>query len=316
MARILITGAGGFIGSNLIPFLKDKGHFVRAVDIDFPEMRAKLGKRADEVLTIDLREQVGSDIATKEIDYVIHLAADMGGVGYFHKEDYYPYLNNMQIDMNILRSCEKNNVKRLFYSSSACIYPIHLQMDLDNVPSLSENMIFPANSDQMYGWEKLMMTMLCQRSPIDCRVGIFHTIFGPYQEIEGERMKFPTAIATKVLESKKTGQPIEIWGNGSQIRSFCNIYDAMEKIYLVLTDNYKGPVNIGSDEALTVKEVAEMCCEITDTPKNFIFNDKQPSGVLARNCDNTRFEQIYGYKNKFTTKEGFEKLINWLRGGE
>lgn len=313
--KILITGASGFIGSNMIKFLKEKGHYVRAVGRKFNNGRSEMYKYADEIVALDLREFKSCVLACEGMDYVIHLAADMGGVGYFHKQDYTPFMVNMTMDMNILQACELMKVKRLYYASSACIYPINIQMREGDAPKLEENLLnYSADSDQMYGWEKLMMTKLCERSPLDARVGIQHTIFGPYQEIEGERMKFPTAIATKALKAKEDGKSIEIWGNGKQIRTFMYIDDCLEKIYEVLmADEYHGAVNIGSEEDVTVTGVAEICCEILGINPGFKYTKDKPSGVLARSCSNRKYETFYKYKNKYSTKHGFEKLLTWLQ---
>jgi GDP-D-mannose 3',5'-epimerase len=312
MAKIVVLGHG-FIGSNLVSFLKDKGHYVRTVNRSLPQDRQEAWLTADERRLYDLRDPEETFDAVEGMDYVVNLAANMGGVGFFHAHNYTPFIDNMRIDMNVLQACEKQGIKRLLYSSSACIYPIHLQQDVNTVPAFREDQIYPANSDQNYGWEKLMMLRLCQEAPFDARVCIFHTIFGEHQEIRGERMKFPTAIVTKAVKSKRTGQPIEIWGDGSQVRSYLYIQDALEKIYRVLmSEENHTPVNIGSSEAVSVLEVAKMVCDILEIPHNFVFNEAKPSGVLARNSDNTKFEEYYDYKNQFTTREGFKRLIEWV----
>lgn len=313
--KILITGASGFIGSNMIKFLKHKGHYVRAVGRKFNNGRSEMYKYADEIVALDLRDLKSCILACEGMDYCIALSADMGGVGFFNKHDYTPYMNNMTMDMNILQACELMKVKRLYYASSACIYPINIQMREGDAPKLEENLLnYSADSDQMYGWEKLMMTKLCERSPLDARVGIQHTIFGPFQEIEGERMKYPTAAATKALKAKKDGKPIEIWGNGKQIRTFMYIDDCLEKIYEVLmAKEYHGPVNIGSEEDVTVDDVARMCCEILGIIPKFVHTEDKPSGVLARSCSNKKYNMYYKYRDKYSTKEGFEKLLSWLQ---
>ncbi len=315
--NIVVTGGTGFIGCNLIPFLKNKGNYVRCVGRNIKKRENSRGvmfKQADEIVELDLDNFKDTQKAIDGMDWVIHLASDMAGVGYFDAHDYYPFLNNMRMDMNILEACEKSKTfKRLFYPSSACVYPIQLQMTEGKAPKLSEEMIYPANADLSYGWEKLMGLRLCERAPFDARVGILGTIFGPYQETEGERTKAPTALARKALESKKTGS-FEIWGNGKQIRSFLYIDDAVEKIYKVISSKkYEGPVNIASEEAVTIIDVAKICCKIVGSSPKFIYNEQKPSGTLARNSDNTNFEKRYGYKNKYSTHEGFEKLIKFIQ---
>lgn len=314
MERVVICGAGGFIGSHMVAFLKKRGHFVRAVDIEFPEIRRHWWQQADEVVTTDMRVIDEVSEVVKDMDWVVWLCSDMGGVYYFHTHDYTPFIHNMQMDMNILQVLQVHGgKKRLFYSSSACIYPTHLQKDISEPFLASENEIFPANSDQMYGWEKLMMTMLCERSGLDARVGIFHTIYGPGQEWEGERAKFPPSIAYKAIKAKKTGEKIKLWGNGSQLRTFCYIKDATEKIYKILTQNYHGPVNVAGDELVSVLNTAELLCEIVDIPKQFEYEDSRPSGVLARGADNSKFESLYAYKNKYSLRDGFTEVVEWMQ---
>ena len=258
MPKVAIFGATGFIGCNLVHFLKERGYWVRGVDIkEVPFRESKYGV-ADEIYICDLRDRENVDWALEGISYVFHLASDMGGVGYFSKYNYEPFINNMTMDMNVLKACEKAKVKRLFYSSSACVYPIHLSAKEGKPTLLSEDMIIPANSDQMYGWEKLMMLKLCEEAPFDARVGIFDTIYGPYQEFEGERVKFPCAIAKKALDARKTDK-IEIWGNGKQLRVFNYIDDALEQIYRIMFEKYKGPVNVCSSKLVSIQECADIC---------------------------------------------------------
>lgn len=315
--RILVTGAGGFMGANFIKFLHDKGHFVRGVDKAFRKERRDLYEYADEIIYLDLRDLQSAVLACDSMDYVIHLAADMGGVEYFHNKEYGPYINNMQIDLNMLRAAQYCKIKRFYYSSSACSYPIDNQWTEGQAPALSELQLLKGNSDQLYGWQKLQTTLLCIKAPFDARVGVQHTIYGPYQEIEGERMKFPTAIATKVLNAKKNGGPIEIWGNGKQLRTFTYIDDAMEKIYRVLmSDVYLGPVNIGDSEIVSVTDVAKICCEIVGVETNFTYTNDKPSGVISRGCDNSKFELEYKYTNQVTLREGFKRLIEWIQTHE
>jgi nucleoside-diphosphate-sugar epimerase len=311
--RIAVLGGGGFIGCNLISYLKDKGHWVRSVDLDYPEYREEMWNKADEVIDADLRIYKNMDLATRNVDWVVQLAADMGGVGFFHGgHDYYPYLHSHQINLNALKACEKNVVKRMFFSASACVYPTHLNMTSES-PELTEEMIYPANCDMSYGWEKLMMLRLCERAPFDARVGIFDTIYGVYQEKSGDRMKFPTSIATKVIKAKRSGEPVEVWGDGSQQRVFLYITDALEKIYAILAnDEYFGPVNVASDTEVTIKGIAEMCCDIVGIPQNIIYDTTKPVGVLSRRTSNQKWNNCYGFQPKVTPRQGFEEMITWL----
>ena len=314
MDRFLVAGGHGFIGSNLVAFLKSKGHWVRAVDWREHVFRKPLYGQADEDWIADMREIEQVKRAVDGVDGVFWLCSDMGGVGYFTANDYYPYFNNMRMDLNALGVCEMRN-KRLFYSSSACAYPTYLQEKEGEAPKLYEELLEkPAAADQMYGWEKLMTTKLCQRAKhVDARVGIFHTIYGVYQEYEGERMKAPTALATKAIKSLETGQ-MEVWGNGKQQRSFEYIDDALEKIYrIMMAEQYEGPVNVGSDQSITIGEVAQLCRSLVGSEAEIAYTTDKPTGVLARNCDNTKFEKLYGYRSQIGYEEGFARLIDWLK---
>jgi len=227
--------------------------------------------------------------------------------------NYEPFINNMTMDMNILRACEKLKIKRLFYSSSACVYPVHLSSNEGKPTMLHEDMIIPANSDQMYGWEKLMMLKLCEEAPFDARVGIFDTIYGPYQEFEGERVKFPCAIAKKALDARKTGK-IDIWGNGKQLRVFNYIDDALEQIYRIMFDKkYDGPVNVCSNRLVSIQECADVCCKIIGIKPKFSYNLKKPSGVLSRQSSDDEYIRRYQYRSVIDPEEGFRRLIEWLK---
>ncbi len=290
--KVAVTGVSGFIGSHMLKFLEDKRHKVRPV-------------------TRDLRRY--SESIFQDIDWVFHFAANMGGVGFFNKHNYQPFIDNMRIDLNVLEACKAAGVKRLFYPASACVYPVNIQATEGHTPQLREDMLIPANSDQMYGWEKLMMILLAKEAPLDVRVGILNTVFGEGQSWEGERAKFPPAITHKVLEAKQTGKPIQIWGNGKQTRTFLYIQDALEKIYEVMSsDQYNGEVNIASDEVVTVQQVADWLCEHAGIEPNYEYDLEKPSGVLARGIDNSKFNWHYKYRDKFTTRQGFERLFDWM----
>lgn len=315
MEQAVILGGCGFIGSRLTAFLKEKGLRVRVVDINLSERTKPWWSKADEIEKLDLRSYPNVVYAVGGADIVFHLAADMGGVGYFTSHDYYPFFNNMRMSLNVLDACGKMEVKKLFFSSSACIYPTHIQEDANRVPLLSEKDIFPANSDQMYGWEKLMTTMLCERSPIDTRVGIFHTIFGEGQEIVGDRVKFPPAVVAKAIEAKKTGKPMKIWGDGKQLRTFLYIEDALNLIWNLVNmprEKYQGPVNISSPEIVSIEQVALMMCEIAGIPLELEFEHDKPSGSIARGVDLTKLKSYFDYEYKFTVRDGFERMYEWL----
>ena len=294
--KILVTGAEGFIGSHMASFLTRKGHGVLAI----PK-------------AIDLRDYSYLSSFFQGIDQVYHFAANMGGVGFFSENNYQPFIDNILMDVNVFRACQDAGVKRLFYPSSACAYPVNIQQVEQSAPALKETQLIPANADRMYGWEKLVMTLLAKESPLDIRVGILNTVFGEGQTWVGERVKFPPAITYKVLHAKKNGGPISIWGNGNQTRTLLYIDDAIEKIYEIMnTEGYWGEVNVASDEVVTVKQCADWLCEIAGITPSYKFELDKPSGVLARGIDNSKFNEHYSYRSKYTTREGFEKLYNWM----
>src|SRR5258708_430329 len=274
MAKIIVTGATGFVGSRMVDFLKRKKHFVKAIgrDTKSTHYRYRWFHKADMIEPLDLRDAKKIKKTFEGFDIVYHFAADMGGVGYFSQANYIPFVSNMRIDLNILEGAVASGIKRLYYASSACAYPIDVQKQEKKVPHLNEEMLVPANADQMYGWEKLMMTLLSEHAPLDVRVGIMNTIFGEGQEGIGPRSKFPPAIVHKVLAAKKEGKPVEIWGNGRQTRTFLYIEDALEKIYeLMQKKEYFGPVNIASDEIVTIQQCADWLCEIAGIKPQYAY---------------------------------------------
>lgn len=310
--RFAVTGASGFLGSHMVAFLKQKKLWVRAITRKKQNQTKHLYKLADETKYLDISSLEDAKKALHRIDYVFHFAADMGGVGYFSQEQYYPFITNMLMDLHVLRSCEFNRVKRLFYPSSACVYPIDAVKRLKTT-KLKESILIPANPDQMYGWEKLMITLLAQHAPFEMRVGILHTIFGVGQEWQGKRAKFPPAIAYKVIQSSKTGKPIHIWGDGKQVRTFLYITDALEKIYeVMMSSKYQGAVNISSDQQVTVKQCADWLCEFAEIRPRYIFEKTKPTGVVFRGVDNSKFKKLYSYRDNITTKEGFRLVFEDL----
>lgn len=315
MVDAVVLGGTGFIGSRLTGHLADLGYEVRCVDFrELDSTRSDDVNKAAELIWADLRDPEECRDAIAGARWVFHLAADMGGVGYFHNHDFWPYINNARITMNVLEACDALETERLFYSSSACAYPTDWQTIEGRIPKLGESMLESGYPDQMYGREKLMGLRLCERAPFPARVGIFHTIYGPGQEHEGERMKFPAAVATKTLRAAKTGGPIEIWGNGEQARSYLYIDDALERIMAVMSSEvYEGPVNIGAQGAVTCNEVALVCADLAGiTDPELSHTDGGPTGVISRDCDNAKFNNTYGEPEQTTIRDGFAGFMTWL----
>lgn len=303
-----MLGGGGFIGANLVRRLVAKEHQVTAVDVAFPGWRPVDSDR----WTLDLRNPSQAACAVAGVDWVFHLAADMGGVGYFHgPADFGAATTNGLITANVLRACVAERVPRVFLASSACAYPIELQDRPGRPVKLPESYVGHGTPDALYGAEKLQALRLAAKVP-GARVGILHTVYGPLQEHEGRRMKFPAAVATKALAARHTGE-LELWGDGRQMRSYLHVDDAVERIVRVMgADNYEGPVNIGAEGAVTCREVAELCCDVLGIEARITTNEAEPSGVLARDCDNREFDRRYGKGPDMGLRAGFTSMLGWL----
>lgn len=301
--RCAVLGGGGFIGSNLCRRLEADGHDVTAWDVKWETWRNE-GNYAD------LTDPDWAVTAVNDADWVFHLAADMGGVGYFHSDaDWGAAVTNGLITNNVLRAVRPH--QRVFYASSACCYPIELQQQAP-APQLDESLIGHGTPDALYGAEKLHGLRLCSKMP-NARVGVLHTVYGPLQEHEGRRMKFPAAVATKALAARETGT-LELWGDGLQLRSYLYVDDAVEKIIRIMeSPAYDGPVNIGAQGAVTCINVARMCLDLAGAPDATITtNPAEPSGVIARDCDNSAFNRRYGAVPQTQLRDGFARFMEWL----
>jgi GDP-D-mannose 3',5'-epimerase len=310
--KYCVTGATGFIGSHLVARLKSQGHWVRAIDCQHHDYRQDLYRQADEFEILDLGNSVSAQLAFHNVDRVYHLAADHGGAGYFHSHYDQPAArNNMRIDLNVMASAESHKVDRLFYASSFCAYPIAKQVAREW--PLSEDELFQGEPEQCYGAEKRFATQLFDAGNLDARCGVFATIYGPLQESEGIRAKFPTAIVRRALNATD-GEAIELWGDGSQIRTFLYIDDALDRIQTIMeTDAYEGPVNVASDESVSVLQCAHWACEFAGVKPVFDHRTDKPTGVAARVPDNTNFRARYGDQfSQLETREGFRRLSEWM----
>ena len=310
--KVLVTGAGGFIGHHLVSYLREKGYWVRGVDLKHPEYSAS---DANEFLILDLRDKESAIIATKGIDHVYALAADMGGMGYISSHNALILYNNASININTLEGARINKAKRLFYSSSACVYPEYKQIEA-NVKPLREEDAYPAQPQDAYGWEKLFTELLARYYREDynmqTRVARFHNIFGPLGTWDGGREKAPAAICRKIAKARLMGQEeIEIWGDGEQTRSFCYIDDCVEGIYKLMMSNYFEPLNIGQDRMVTINQLSDIISDIAGI-KISRKHIPGPQGVRGRNSDNTKLKQILNWEPQVSLEEGLEKTYRWI----
>lgn len=307
---IAVLGAGGFIGANLVHRLIRQGEDVVAVDHHFPEWRQPALVGAEPVCA-DLTHPTAARMAVDGCDTVFHLAADMGGVGYFHSDaDLGASMRNGRINLNVFEACADAGTERMFFASSACAYPVECQQTPRQPPRLTETQLGHGTPDALYGAEKLHALRLCSKLPF-ARVGVLHTVYGPLQEHEGRRMKFPAAVATKALAARETGT-LELWGDGQQMRSYLHVGDAVDRILKVTFGDYHGPVNIGAQGAVTCRDIAELCLDIAGADADIVLNPAEPSGVLARDCDTTKFDTTYGPSSTIGYRQGFSDFMAWL----
>ena len=312
MKKILVCGAGGFIGGHLVNRLKKEGFWVRGIDLKENEYG---NNNADELIIGDLRDPETAKKAVKGIDEVYQLAADMGGAGYiFTGEHDADVMNNSALcNLNVLGASQKEGVKKIFYSSSACMYPEYNQMDPNN-PKCTEDSAYPAAPDSEYGWEKLFSERLYlsyQRNyGIEVRIARFHNIFWPQGTWTGGKEKAPAAMCRKAVEAKD-GSHIEVWGDGKQTRSFLYIDECIEAVLRLMNSNFTGPVNIGSEEMISINDFAKMAIEISGK-KIDIKNIDGPTGVRGRNSDNKLLFEKLNWQPSLSLKEGMEKTYKWI----
>lgn len=314
MKQVLVLGGGGFIGAHLVKRLKREGCWVRAVDLKFPEFAAT---EADDFVIGDLREpSLCRETIDRRFDEVYQLAADMGGAGYIFTGDHDAEVmhNSATINLNVVEYCRRRNIKRVFYSSSACMYPEYNQLDPSN-PKTAEDSAYPANPDSEYGWEKLFSERLylayMRNYGMQVRIARFHNIFGPEGTWTGGREKAPAAICRKVAEAAD-GSHIEIWGDGKQTRSFLYIDECIEGVLRLTRSDFTGPVNIGSEEMVTINQLADMVVAISGK-KLAVRNVPGPTGVRGRNSDNRLIAERLDWKPGKPLQQGLQTTFQWVQ---
>ena len=313
MKKAVVCGAGGFIGSHLVNRLKSDGWWVRGVDLKFPEFA---DTSADDFIQGDLRDlDVCNRVFDQRFDEVYQLAADMGGAGFVFTGDNDAEImhNSASINLNVLETCRKRNIKRIFYSSSACMYPEHNQLDPEN-PLCSEDSAYPANPDSEYGWEKLFSERLYlaygRNHSMQVRVARYHNIFGPEGTWEGGREKAPAAFCRKIAMAS-AGDVIPMWGDGNQTRSFLYVDECIEGSLRLMRSDWKGPVNIGSEEMISINELAKLVMSIAGKSLD-IQHIEGPLGVRGRNSDNRLIMERLGWQPTAPLKDGLKTTYEWV----
>ncbi len=326
MKKALVCGAGGFIGGHLVRFLKAKGYWVRGVDLNYNEFNP-VEEVADEFIIGDLRDpELVASVIDEDVDEIYQLAADMGGAGFvFTGENDADIMHNSAlININIAHEATTKGAKKVFYSSSACMYPEHNQLDPDN-PNCEESSAYPANPDSEYGWEKLFSERLymsfMRNKGLEVRIARFHNIFGELGAWNNGREKAPAAFCRKVAEAEDGGQ-IEVWGPGTQTRSFLHVSECVEAVYRLMQSDFSEPVNIGSEEMISINDFAQMAIDISGKNlsiynidgQDFIdkYGHRCPIGVNGRNSDNTLYRENIGWEVSRPLLEGMKKTYKWI----
>lgn len=309
--KVLVTGAGGFIGHHLTCYLVEKGYWVRGVDIKYPEYEPS---KAHEFELLDLRRWANCLQATRAIDQVYHLAANMGGIGHIEAHKAEIMHDNVLINVHMLEAARLNGIQKFLFSSSACVYPGYKQNTPDVTP-LKEEDAYPADSEDGYGWEKLFTERQCRHYHEDhdltTYIVRFHKIFGPLGAYDGGREKSPAAICRKIALAKAQDE-IEVWGDGQQTCSYCYISDCVEGIYRLMQSEFHDPVNLGQDRMITVNELVDIVARIAGKPISKRYDLTKPQGVRGRNADLTLMKKILDWEPRVSLEEGLERTYPWI----
>ena len=309
--KVVVTGAGGFIGHHLVNELVRQGYWVRGVDIKEPEYVATA---AQEFEVLDLRRFDNCLIATRGASEVYALAADMGGIGFIEQNKGLIVRNNTLINLHTIEAARINNVSKYLYTSSACIYPGYKQKSADIAP-LKESDAYPADAEDGYGWEKLYMERICRHYTedfgLDTRVVRFHNIFGPLGTYDGGREKSPAAICRKVALAKD-GDSIEVWGDGKQTRSYCYIDDCVQGIYRLMQSDFTAPLNLGQDRMISVNDLVDMVSFVAGKRISKDYDLSKPQGVRGRNSDNSLLREVLHWEPRISLEDGLSRTYDWI----
>lgn len=313
MKKVLITGAGGFIGHHLAKYLVARGYWVRGVDVKRPEYEPTAAQQFE---LLDLTKWENCLVATSGVEHVYALAANMGGIGFIESNKAVIVRDNTLISLHTLEAARLNGAERLLYTSSACVYPGYRQQSADVEP-LKEQDAYPADAEDGYGWEKLYIERACRHYRedfgLDTRIVRFHNIYGPLGTYDGGREKSPAAICRKIALAADGGE-IEVWGDGRQTRSYCYIEDCVEGIYRLMQSDFVDPLNLGQDRMVSINELVSMVAAIAGKRIERRYNLAAPQGVRGRNSDNTLLRQVLQWEPAIPLEEGLHRTYRWIEG--